>query len=508
MQKLRHSFALLFAFVLNFSINAQGNLSQNDQFKKDSIFFKNIYEEALLRGHSYARLGELCKGVGARLSGSNAAEKGVLWAIKMLNTYRFDSVYTQPVMVPRWERGDQEKVQFQSALISNAISKKQLNQLQQKIANFSFSNSPNALYECENLIHIKENSQKWYALSACALGGSIGSKVEAKVICIQTKNQLDSLGKIGVLKNKIVLLNRPMDETLLNTFNAYGGCVNQRVNGAVWCAPYGAVAVLVRSVTNKCDNHPHTGVTHYEDSIKKIPIAAVSTADANLIQYLSVYDSTFKINIQLNCQIKEDRLSANVIAESKGTVFPNKIIAFGGHFDSWDQGEGAHDDGAGCMHAFEALRILKTLGYQPRHTIRSVFWMNEENGLKGGLAYAALTQTKGEVHVAALESDRGGFTPRGFGIDTSILPKVKCYQKLLTDYGVGTLENGGGGADIGPLKKTNPNISLISFIPDSQRYFDVHHAETDVFESVNKRELELGAAAIAAMIYILDQQLD
>ncbi len=508
MQKLRHSFALLFAFVLNFSINAQGNLSQNDQFKKDSIFFKNIYEEALLRGHSYARLGELCKGVGARLSGSNAAEKGVLWAIKMLNTYRFDSVYTQPVMVPRWERGDQEKVQFQSALISNAISKKQLNQLQQKIANFSFSNSPNALYECENLIHIKENSQKWYSLSACALGGSIGSKVEAKVICIQTKNQLDSLGKIGVLKNKIVLLNRPMDETLLNTFNAYGGCVNQRVNGAVWCAPYGAVAVLVRSVTNKCDNHPHTGVTHYEDSIKKIPIAAVSTADANLIQYLSVYDSTFKINIQLNCQIKEDRLSANVIAESKGTVFPNKIIAFGGHFDSWDQGEGAHDDGAGCMHAFEALRILKTLGYQPRHTIRSVFWMNEENGLKGGLAYAALTQTKGEVHVAALESDRGGFTPRGFGIDTSILPKVKCYQKLLTDYGVGTLENGGGGADIGPLRKTNPNISLISFIPDSQRYFDVHHAETDVFESVNKRELELGAAAIAAMIYILDQQLD
>lgn len=508
MQKLRHSFALLFAFVLNFSINAQGNLSQNDQFKKDSIFFKNIYEEALLRGHSYARLGELCKGVGARLSGSNAAEKGVLWAIKMLNTYRFDSVYTQPVMVPRWERGDQEKVQFQSALISNAISKKQLNQLQQKIANFSFSNSPNALYECENLIHIKENSQKWYSLSACALGGSIGSKVEAKVICIQTKNQLDSLGKIGVLKNKIVLLNRPMDETLLNTFNAYGGCVNQRVNGAVWCAPYGAVAVLVRSVTNKCDNHPHTGVTHYEDSIKKIPIAAVSTADANLIQYLSVYDSTFKINIQLNCQIKEDRLSANVIAESKGTVFPNKIIAFGGHFDSWDQGEGAHDDGAGCMHAFEALRILKTLGYQPRHTIRTVFWMNEENGLKGGLAYAALTQTKGEVHVAALESDRGGFTPRGFGIDTSILPKVKCYQKLLTDYGVGTLENGGGGADIGPLKKTNPNISLISFIPDSQRYFDVHHAETDVFESVNKRELELGAAAIAAMIYILDQQLD
>ena len=508
MKKIRLYIAIFSVFTIQLCLNAQMNQLQKSNALNDSIFFKKIYEEALLRGHSYARLGELCKNVGARLSGSDAAEKGIVWAMNMLNTYRFDSVYKLPVMVPRWERGNQEKVQFKSSLISMAITKKQLVTLQQKIANFTFTQSPNPIFECENLIHLKENTKNWYSLSACALGGSIGAKVQAKVISIQTKIQLDSLGKLGALKNKIVLLNRPMDETLLNTFNAYGGCVNQRVNGAVWCAPYGAVAVLVRSVTNKCDNHPHTGVSHYEDSIRKIPIAAVSTADANLIHYLSIHDTSFQINIELNCQIKEDRLSANVIAESKGSLYPHKIIAFGGHFDSWDQGEGAHDDGAGCMHAFEALRILKTLGYKPRHTIRSVFWMNEENGLKGGLAYAALTQTKGEVHVAALESDRGGFTPRGFGVDTSILSKVKCYQKLLSDYGVGTLENGGGGADIGPLKKTNPNIALISFIPDSQRYFDVHHAETDVFESVNKRELELGAAAIATMIYILDQQLD
>ena len=508
MLKIRFSIFLFCTFAIHLNCNAQNNINIQNQLKKDSVFFKKIYEEALLRGHSYARLGELCKTVGARLSGSDAAEKGIVWALNMLNSYGFDSVYKQPVMVPRWERGQNEKVLFKSELVSKAISKNQLNLLQKKIANFTFKHSPNPTFECENLIHLNKNTKNWYSLSACALGGSIGLTIEAKVISVQTKIQLDSLGKIGALKNKIVLLNRPMDETQLNTFSAYGGCVNQRVNGAVWCAPYGAVAVLVRSVTNKCDNHPHTGVTHYEDSIKKIPIAAVSTADANLINFLCENDTSFKINIQLNCRIKDDRLSSNVIAESKGSLFPNKIIAFGGHFDSWDQGEGAHDDGAGCMHAFEALRILKTLGYQPRHTIRSVFWMNEENGLKGGLAYAALTQTKGEVHVAALESDRGGFTPRGFGIDTSILPKVKYYQKLLTDYGVGTLENGGGGADIGPLKKTNPGISLISFIPDSQRYFDVHHAETDVFESVNKRELELGAAAIAVMIYIIDQQLD
>ena len=184
------------------------------------------------------------------------------------------------------------------------------------------------------------------------------------------------------------------------------------------------------------------------------------------------------------------------------------MIVFGGHFDSWDQGEGAHDDGAGCMHAFEALRILKVLGYKPKHTLRCVFWINEENGLRGGNAYAKLTHEKNELHVAALESDRGGFTPRGFGVDTAIQSKVKIYQSIINQYGIGTIENGGGGADIGPIKKYTPNTSFVSFIPDSQRYFDVHHAETDVFESVNKRELELGAAAIATMIYILDQQLD
>ena len=490
-----------------------GNLialsAQNNGINNDSIFFKQIFEEALLKGHSYARLGELCKTVGARLSGSDAAEKGIQWASNMLKSYQFDAVDTQLVMVPRWERGNIEKFQMKSAMLDRMLknSADRENGIK-RISSMAFPNSPNAYYECENYLSKIKKISKYYLLPACALGGSIGDKVEAKVIAVNSKIQLDSLGKIGQLNGKIVLLNRPMEESMLSTFNAYGGCVNQRVNGAVWCAPYGALAVLVRSVSNKCDLHPHTGVTHYEDKFSKIPIAAVATAVADVIAYLSANDPDFTLQFEIDCKVLADRPSANVVAETKGNQFPNKFIVFGGHFDSWDQGEGAHDDGAGCMHAFEALRLLKVLGYKPKHTLRCVFWINEENGLRGGTEYARLAKLNNENHIVAIESDRGGFVPRGFGVDSSILPNVLKFQKLLNDYGIGKIEKDGGGADIGPLKTVNNNTAFVSFIPDSQRYFDVHHAETDVFESVNKRELELGAAALAAMIYILDQELN
>jgi hypothetical protein len=196
------------------------------------------------------------------------------------------------------------------------------------------------------------------------------------------------------------------------------------------------------------------------------------------------------------------------MAQTNGTVSPEKVIVFGGHFDSWDQGEGAHDDGAGCMHAFEALRLLKAIGYQPKHTLRCVFWINEENGVRGGNEYARVAAARKEQHIAALESDRGGFTPRGFGLDSALLIHAAKYLPLLEQYGIGTLEKGGGGVDIAPLKKVFPNTAFAALHPDSQRYFDVHHAETDVFENVNKRELELGAAAVAVMIYIIDQSME
>ena len=475
------------------SISAQpADIVERMRAKDDSIMFKALFDLALTDGHAYKQLGELCKGVGSRLSGSDNAERGIVWAVSMLKSYQFDTVFTQPVMVPRWERGEIESVKLYSKVLTNQLK----------------SGKPSDDYNCEAFVEANPKPQKFYPLNACALGGSVGGKVVGQVVTVNTNRELDSLGKAGLLRGKIVLLNRAFDETLLNTFQAYGGCVSQRVNGAVPCSKYGALAVLVRSMSNRCDLHPHTGVTHYEDSVTKIPMVAVATAVADLLEDICAIDPNHRVEIELNCRTLPDRLSANVIASSVGLQYPEKIIDFGGHFDSWDEGEGAHDDGAGCMHAFEALRLLKALGYKPRHTLRCVFWINEENGLRGGTEYARLAAESGENHIAALESDRGGFVPRGFGVDSAIMPGVKMYQKLLDAYGIGTIEKGGGGADIGPLKKVNPNTAFVSFIPDSQRYFDVHHSETDVFENVNKRELHLGAAAVAAMIYILDQQLD
>ena len=509
---------LFLAWNLSISLMGSVNCSEfqptrGSSVPADSLVFKRIYEEALLRGHSYALLGELCS-MGPRLSGSDNAERAMQWAVQELKNYSFDRVDTQSVLVPRWERGPKETAVLNSAILTELLSEKSVSKLKKEsdlenlVHGKQFPTSPHSEWECESFFEQGIVASKHYKIPVVALGGSISGRVKAKVISVKSKKSLDSLGKLGKLDGKIVLLSRPMEESLLNTFQAYGGCVNQRVNGAVWCAPYGAVAVLVRSVSNRCDMHPHTGVTHYADSVRKIPIAAVPTAISDLLEYLSEKDPNMQISLDLHCKTLPDRPSANILAQLNGTENPQKIIAFGGHFDSWDQGDGAHDDGAGCIHAWEALRLLKAIGYVPKHTLRAVFWINEENGLRGGQEYARRSQAEKEEHIAALESDRGGFTPRGFGVDSILMAKIIPYQRLLNQYGIGMLEQGGGGADIGPLKASWPNIGLVSFIPDSQRYFDVHHAETDVFSSVNKRELELGAAAVAVMIYMLDQQLD
>jgi len=464
------------------------------QSKEDSAFMARIVHAALNDGHAYRQLGALCKEVGPRLSGSDQAERGVQWAQSMLSSYGFDSVYTQPVLVPRWQRGSEDRVTLLSENLPKLYPYLSIND-----------------YNCESYAeaHPKPNLQGIYALECTALGGSVGGSVLGPLVVVNHEREIDSLGAIGKIRGRIVLLNRPFEKDVINTFEAYSSCVTQRVNGAPICAKYGAVGVLVRSMSHRCDLHPHTGVTHYEAGIDSIPIAAVATGVADLLDWL--YHSQWneaRIEMQLGCQTLPDRWSANSIAETRGRELPNQIIAFGGHFDSWDEGEGAHDDGAGCMHAFEALRLLKSLGYQPRHTLRCVWWINEENGLRGATEYAKLCAAEGEQHVAALESDRGGFVPRGFGLDSNLMALIQPYQPWLAEYGFGELKPGGGGADIGPLKRQDASVGLVGFIPDSQRYFDVHHADTDVFENVNRRELELGAAAVACMIYLLDQQLD
>lgn len=432
----------------------------------DSVFLRKVYNEALSRGKAYEDLRSLCKDIGARLSGSSQAEMAVEWGKSKLSGYGFDKVYLQETMVPHWERGTKESAWIKAG---------------------------------EKLIPVK----------ILALGGSISTNgtMKAPLVVFHSLDELKS-AKAADVKGKIVLLNQPMPEAMINTFSAYGACYAIRGNGAVEAAKLGAVGVIVRSLASSSDLHPHTGSMHYSDEVAKIPAAAVATEHADMIDKLSQKEKVEFI-FEMDCKDFPDVKSYNVIAEMTGTEKPDEIITFGGHLDSWDAGEGAHDDGAGIVHSMEALRILKTLKYKPRHTLRVVFFMNEENGNRGGQTYARLAQQNGEKHIAALESDRGGFAPRGFACDGNAqqVQFLKTLEKLFEPYELHIFEKGYGGVDINPLNTRFPGIPLFGFVPDSQRYFDFHHAESDVFEAVNKRELELGCAAMAGMVYLLDQKL-
>ncbi len=436
--------------------------------QSDSIFIRKIYDEALLRGHAYEDLRSLCKDIGPRLSGSSEAAMSIRWSEQKMRSYGFDRVYLEPIMVPHWERGNPE-----AAWITH----------------------PNGMLEKINI---------------CALGGSVSTQgmMEGTLVMFNALSDLIKAKPKEVL-GKIVFINQPMNAAEIQTFKAYGACYPIRGNGAIEASKLGAKAVLIRSLGLPNDDFPHTGSMRYEDSIKKIPAAALSTQDAERIADLLNSGVSLSFSMEMDCRNFPDEPSFNVIGELLGSKYPNEVITIGGHLDSWDQGEGAHDDGAGVIHCMEALRILKTLDYKPKHTIRVVFFMNEENGNMGGKSYAKWVKEKKETHLAALESDRGGFTPRGFGCDASdsIFAKFQAFAPLFEPYDLHLWERGGGGVDIGPLKEKFTDIALFGFVPDGQRYFDVHHAESDVFETVNKRELELGAAAIASLVFLMDTVL-
>jgi carboxypeptidase Q len=448
----------LLILILNFGANAQTN---------DSTFIRNIYNEALSSGHAYENLRELCKDVGARLSGSAEAQMAIEWSKRKLEGYAFDKVYLQEIKVPHWERGTKESGWLRAK--NGTLTK----------------------------------------VSLLALGGSIGTNgiLTGEIVEFQHVDDLKK-AKRGQVEGKIVFLNQAMDEQQIVTFKAYGGCYAIRGEGAIEAAKLGAKAVVIRSIGMPIDNHPHTGSMRYSEEIDKIPAAAISTQDAeNLAKMLQ--NGKVEFILEMDCRSFPDAVSYNVIAEITGTTNPNEYITFGGHLDSWDTGEGAHDDGAGVIHCMEALRILKTMHYKPKHTLRLVLFMNEENGNMGGKTYAQWAKDRGEIQIAALESDRGGFSPRGFNCDGST-EQVKLLESLafhFKPYELHIFEKGYGGVDIGPLKETYPGIPLFGFVPDSQRYFDFHHAPSDVFENVNKRELELGCAANCAMIYLLDKNL-
>ncbi|MFM7661643.1 MAG: M20/M25/M40 family metallo-hydrolase [Bacteroidota bacterium] len=451
---------ILLVFIFLFSITI-GN-SQ----KGDSIFIEKIYHEALVKGEAHENLKSLCKDVGNRLSGTVGAQMAVEWAKTTLGKYNFDTVYLQKIMVPHWDRGTTERAWIQIG-------------------------------------------DKKTALSILALGGSIGTEglMKGEVIEFISLEALKKASKSAV-QGKIVFINQRMNENEINTFHAYGSCASMRVDGAVEAAKLGAKAVVIRSLGLAIDDHPHTGVMKYDSEVKMIPAAAISTQDSDLLSEL-LQSNRIDIILEMSCRSLPDQPSFNVIGELRGRKKPNHIITFGGHLDSWDTGEGAHDDGAGVIHCIEALRILKKLNYTPEKTLRVVLFMNEENGNRGGKGYADWVVSKGEQHIAALESDRGGFAPRGFSCDgnTEQIKFLKAVEPLLQKYELHIFEKGGGGVDIGPLKSKFPSIPLFGFIPDSQRYFDFHHTPNDIFENVNKRELELGAAAVCSMIYLIDLNL-
>nr|WP_231959591.1 M20/M25/M40 family metallo-hydrolase [Nonlabens sp. Hel1_33_55] len=440
--------------------------AQSPQTQQDSTVLRTIYNHNLTNSKSYQWLEHLSNEIGGRLSGSPQAQMAVEYTLAELSKVA-DTAYLQPVMVPRWTRGTPEV----------------------------------AYFETKDGVRIKVN--------VCALGGSVATQPSGKSAQIIEVDGIEDLEKLGksAISGKYVFYNRPMKATKIQTFEAYGGCVDQRYSGAAAAAEYGAVGVIVRSMNLRMDDLPHTGAMSYGDLPidQYIPAAAISTNDAEKLHAALENDQDLKFFLQQDCTNHGEVQSYNVIAEIKGNQFPDEVILVGGHLDSWDLGDGSHDDGAGVVQSMQVLETIKSTNYKPKRTIRAVLFMNEENGLRGANAYAEQAMIKNQKHILALESDAGGFSPRGFRFDTNPaqMSQIESWKPLFAPYLIHYFELGGSGADVGPLKDTG--AVLAGLRPDSQRYFDYHHASNDTFEAVNKRELELGAATMSSLVFLYDK---
>ncbi len=448
-------------FIAIVGLTAYAGVAQNN----DSIVIKKVIDETMTNGMAYENLRILCKQVGARLSGSPQDKKAVALTAKMMRSIGIDTVYLQQCMVPHWVRGEKEKGQI-----------------------------------------ILQGGKK-YSLNLCALGNSEGTGSQGITAPVIEINSMDKLSEAGTkaIKGKIVFFNFPMNPTYIRTFTAYGESGISRTTGPSLAAKYGAVGAMVRSLASNLDDFPHTGVTVYNDSFPKIPAVAISTNDAEHLSKQLKNRQKVQACFRTTCKMLPDVPGYNVVGEIRGTKFPDEIITVGGHLDSWDLAEGAHDDGAGVVQSMEVLRSIKACGIQPKRTIRAVLFANEENGGRGADKYLEEAKAKKEHHIFALESDAGGFSPRGFRLEMSAEKQDKLMQwkGLFQPYGLFETGAGGSGSDVGPLREIG--TALAGLNTDSQRYFDVHHAATDVFEIVSKRELNLGAGVMAALIYLVSE---
>lgn len=447
----------LFFLLLSTAVFAQSD---------DEKMLRQIHDQALTQSKAYGWLDHLCNKIGPRLSGSENAEKAIAYTKSEMGKLGFDKVYLQECMVPKWVRGKKETGQ---------------------------------------IIDGKQKTD----VAICALGGSVATPpkgITAQVVEVTSFEQLEALG--DQVKGKIVFFNRPMIPSIVNTFQAYGEAGKMRWAGPQQAIKYGAVGTICRSLTLHLDDFPHTGSMGYGDfpTEKHIPAVAISTNGAELLSQKLKKNPNLQFYLWQECKTYDDVPSANVIGEIRGSETPDRIITVGGHLDSWDLGTGAHDNGAGVVQSMEMFRILNTLGYKPKSTIRVVLFMNEENGGRGGKKYAEMAVANKENHVFALESDCGGFSPRGFGIEATDadFSKVQSLKPLFEPYQIHFFtKEDYAGVDISHLKFDN--IIKAGFRPDSQRYFNHHHSATDTFEAVNKRELELGAAAMTSLVYLVDK---
>jgi len=432
----------------------------------DSLALRKIFDEALLRGESYDNLSYLTGTIGPRLSGSPQAQQAVEWGKATMEKAGFDRVYLQEVMVPHWVRGGKERGE------------------------------------------IIGNKDKGIRVAVCALGGSVGTggKLKAGVVEVHSLDEVRKLPDAAV-KGKFVFYNRPFDDALIEPGTAYGRAGDQRRSGAIEAAKRGAVGALVRSLTSARDDNPHTGAMAYDAAVTKVPGAALSTIAADKLSQLLKANPDLQFELEMACTTLPDEKSYNVVGEIKGSKFPQEIITVGGHLDSWDLAQGAHDDGTGCVQGIEALRLLRATGFKPERTVRAVLFMNEENGTRGGNEYARLAGQNKEIHLAAIESDGGGFTPRGFNVeaDPATVANIARWAPLLKPYHAADITVGHAGTDIEPLQAAVHPKALIGYDCDSQRYFDIHHTAADTFDKVNRRELELGGASMASLIYLLSK---
>ena len=441
MQTFKVISAVLFIFIMN----------ANPIPEKYQDIAERLIAASLADTSAYNRLAYLCDTFGPRLSGSQNLENAIDWILKELEKDSLSNVHGEKVKVPSWVRGKE------SARLIKPFAKD---------------------------------------LSILGLGGSIGTRragIRGEVIVVDSFEELDE--RKEEVKGKFVLYNA--------AFTNYGETVQYRYKGAQAAAKYGAIASLIRSVGPWSMNTPHTGVMAYSDTIPEIPHAALTMEDAMMLSRIHNQGNKIILELKMEARMTADKYSRNVIAELPGSEFPEEIVVLGGHIDSWDVGQGAHDDAGGCLAAWHAVKLIKKLGLKPRRTLRVVMWTNEENGGRGNKAYRDTHMTELDNHVVAIESDAGVFKPQGFGFSGSVeaMDIVRKISQLLINLDADEITEGGRAADVAPLN--DEGVPVMSLKVDGSKYFWYHHTNADTFDKVEQDELNRCVSAMAIMAFVL-----